>query len=89
MGFSNTKEEQAGRKPEVSAVDPAPPESVSGCSGLAYDSERVDYPVLQSSPEEPEYYLRRITRKLRHQWKPVPPGLYSGESGTRSSTVTT
>ena len=60
-GSPTQKEEQAGRKPEVSAVDLRSLQSqypdVRGW--LTIPESGIDYPVLQSSPEEPEYYLRR------------------------------
>ena len=63
-GSLGQKEEQAGRKPEVSAVDLRSLQSqypdVRGW--LTIPESGIDYPVLQSSPEEPEYYLRRDYR---------------------------
>ena len=63
-GSPGKKEEQAGRKPEVSAVDLRSLQSqypdVRGW--LTIPESGIDYPVLQSSPEEPEYYLRRDYR---------------------------
>lgn len=60
-GSPTQKEEQAGREPEVSAVDLRFLQSqypdVRGW--LTIPESGIDYPVLQSSPEEPEYYLRR------------------------------
>ena len=60
-GSLGQKEEQAGREPEVSAVDLRFLQSqypdVRGW--LTIPESGIDYPVLQSSPEEPEYYLRR------------------------------
>lgn len=57
-------DEQAGREPEVSAVDLRSLQSqypdVRGW--LTISESGIDYPVLQSSPEEPEYYLRRDYR---------------------------
>ena len=63
-GSLGQKEEQAGREPEVSAVDLRSLQSqypdVRGW--LTIPESGIDYPVLQSSPEEPEYYLRRDYR---------------------------
>ena len=63
-GSLGQKEEQAGRETEVSAVDLRSLQSqypdVRGC--LTIPESGIDYPVLQSSPEEPEYYLRRDYR---------------------------
>ena len=63
-GSPGEKEEQAGREPEVSAVDLRFLQSqypdVRGW--LTIPESGIDYPVLQSSPEEPEYYLRRDYR---------------------------
>ena len=60
-GSLGQKEEQAGRETEVSAVDLRSLQSqypdVRGW--LTIPESGIDYPVLQSSPEEPEYYLRR------------------------------
>ena len=57
-------DEQAGREPEVSAVDLRSLQSqypdVRGW--LTISESGIDYPVLQSSPEEPEYYLPRDYR---------------------------
>ena len=63
-GSPGEKEEQAGRETEVSAVDLRSLQSqypdVRGW--LTIPESGIDYPVLQSSPEEPEYYLRRDYR---------------------------
>ena len=63
-GSLGQKEEQAGRETEVSAVDLRSLQSqypdVRGW--LTIPESSIDYPVLQSSPEEPEYYLRRDYR---------------------------
>ena len=63
-GSLGQKEEQAGRETEVSAVDLRSLQSqypdVRGW--LTIPESGIDYPVLQSSPEEPEYYLRRDYR---------------------------
>ena len=63
-GSLGQKEEQAGRETEVSAVDLRSLQSqypdVRGW--LTIQESGIDYPVLQSSPEEPEYYLRRDYR---------------------------
>ena len=63
-GSLGQKEEQAGRETEVSAVDLRSLQSqypdVRGW--LTIPERGIDYPVLQSSPEEPEYYLRRDYR---------------------------
>ena len=60
-GSPGQKDEQAGREPEVSAIDLRSLQSkypdVRGW--LTIPESGIDYPVLQSSPEEPEYYLRR------------------------------
>ena len=58
------EEEQAGRELEVPAVDFRSLQSqypdVRGW--LTIPESGIDYPVLQSSPEEPEYYLPRDYR---------------------------
>ena len=63
-GSPTQKEEQAGRELEVPAVDFRSLQSqypdVRGW--LTIPESGIDYPVLQSSPEEPEYYLRRDYR---------------------------
>ena len=63
-GSLGQKEEQAGRETEVSAVDLRSLQSqypdVRGW--LTIQESGIDYPVLQSSPEEPEYYLPRDYR---------------------------
>ena len=63
-GSLGQKEEQAGRETEVSAVDLRSLQSqypdVRGW--LTIPESGIDYPVLQSSPEELEYYLRRDYR---------------------------
>ena len=60
-GSPGQKEEQAGREQEVSAIDLRSLQSkypdVRGW--LTIQEIGIDYPVLQSNPEEPEYYLRR------------------------------
>ena len=63
-GSLGQKEEQAGRETEVSAVDLRSLQSqYSDVRGwLTIPESGIDYPVLQSSPEEPEYYLRRDYR---------------------------
>ena len=63
-GSPGQKEEQAGREPEVSAVDLRSLQrqypDVRGW--LTIPEVGIDYPVMQSSREEPEYYLRRDYR---------------------------
>ena len=63
-GSPGQKDEQAGREPEVSAIDLRSLQSkypdVRGW--LTIPESGIDYPVLQSSPEDPEYYLRRDYR---------------------------
>lgn len=63
-GSPGQKDEQAGREPEVSAIDLRSLQSkypdVRGW--LTIPESGIDYPVLQSSPEEPEYYLPRDYR---------------------------
>lgn len=63
-GSPGQKEEQAGREPEVSAVDLCSLQSqypaVRGW--LTIPETGIDYPVMQSSREDPEYYLRRDYR---------------------------
>ena len=63
-GSSGQKEEQAGREPEMSAVDLCFLQSqypaVRGW--LKIPETGIDYPVMQSSREDPEYYLRRDYR---------------------------
>ena len=63
-GSPGQKEEQVGREPEVSAIDLRSLQSkypdVRGW--LTIPESGIDYPVLQSSPEDPEYYLRRDYR---------------------------
>ena len=63
-GSPGEKEEQAGRELEVPAVDFRSLQSqypdVRGW--LTIQESGIDYPVLQSSPEEPEYYLPRDYR---------------------------
>ena len=63
-GSLGQKEEQAGRETEVSAVDLRSLQSqypdVRGW--LTIPESGTDYPVPQSSPEEPEYYPRRDYR---------------------------
>ena len=58
------KDEQAGREPEVSAIDLRSLQSkypdVRGW--LTIPESGIDYPVLQSNAEDPEYYLRRDYR---------------------------
>ena len=65
-GSPGQKPEQAGREPEVSAIDLRSLQSkyLNVRGWLTIPESGIDYPVLQSSPEEPEF---------------VPPGrLYSG-----------
>ena len=63
-GSLGQKEEQAGRETEVSAVDLRSLQSqypdVRGW--LTIPESGIDYPVLQSNAEDPEYYLRRDYR---------------------------
>ena len=63
-GSPGEKEEQAGREPEVSTVDLRSIQSqypdVRGW--LTIPETGIDYSVLQSSSEDPEYYLRRDYR---------------------------
>ena len=63
-GSPGQKEEQAGRELEVSAVDLCSLQSqypaVRGW--LTIPETGIDYPVMQSSRENPEYYLRRDYR---------------------------
>lgn len=63
-GSPGEKEEQAGREPEVSAVDLRSLQhqypDVRGW--LTIPEVGIDYPVMQSSRENPEYYLRRDYR---------------------------
>lgn len=63
-GSPGEKEEQAGREPEVSDVDLRSLQhqypDVRGW--LTIQESGIDYPVLQSSPEEPEYYLPKDYR---------------------------
>lgn len=63
-GSPAQKEKQAERKPEVSAVDLRSIQSqypdVRGW--LTIPETGIDYPVLQSSSKDPEYYLRRDYR---------------------------
>ena len=63
-GSLGQKEEQAGRETEVSAVDLRSLQSQypDVRDWLTIPESGIDYPVLQSSPEEPEYYLRRDYR---------------------------
>ena len=63
-GSPGEKEEQAGREPEVSAVDlRSLQRQYPGVRGwLTIPEVGIDYPVMQSSWEEPEYYLRRDYR---------------------------
>ena len=58
-------DEQAGREPEVSAVDlRSLQRQYPGVRGwLTIPEVGIDYPVMQSSREEPEYYLRRHLRR--------------------------
>ena len=60
-GSPGEKEEQAGREPEVSAVDlRSLQRQYPGVRGwLTIPEVGIDYPVMQSSREDPEYYLRR------------------------------
>ena len=63
-GSPGQKEEQAGRELEVPAVDFRSLQSqypdVRGW--LTIQESGIDYPVLQSNVEDPEYYLRRDYR---------------------------
>ena len=63
-GSPGQKDEQAGREPEVSAIDLRSLQSkypdVRGW--LTIPESGIDYPVLQSNAEDPEYYLRRDYR---------------------------
>ena len=63
-GSPGQKTEQAGREPEVSAIDLRSLQSkypnVRGW--LTIPESGIDYPVLQSNVEDPEYYLRRDYR---------------------------
>lgn len=63
-GSPGQKPEQAGREPEVSAIDLRSLQSkypdVRGW--LTIPESGIDYPVLQSNAEDPEYYLRRDYR---------------------------
>ncbi len=63
-GSPGQKEEQAGREPEVSAVDICSLQSQypAVCGWLTIPETGIDYPVMQSSQEDPEYYLRRDYR---------------------------
>ena len=63
-GSPGEKEEQAGREPEVSAVDlRSLQRQYPGVRGwLTIPEVGIDYPVMQSSREDPEYYLRRDYR---------------------------
>lgn len=60
-GSPGQKEEQAGKEPEVSAVDLRSLQSrypdVRGW--LTIPEVGIDYPVMQSGREAPEYYLRK------------------------------
>lgn len=60
-GSPGKKEEQAGREPEVSTVDLRSLKSQypAVCGWLTIPETGIDYPVMQSSQEDPEYYLRR------------------------------
>lgn len=60
-GSPGKKEEQAGREPEVSTVDLLSLQSQypAVCGWLTIPETGIDYPVMQSSQEDPEYYLRR------------------------------
>ena len=63
-GSLGQKEEQAGREPEVSAVDLRSLQSkyLNVRGWLTIPESGIDYPVLQSNVEDPEYYLRRDYR---------------------------
>ena len=84
-GSPTQKEEQAGREPEVSAVDLRFLQSqypdVRGW--LTIPESGIDYPVLQRQPGRTGVLSAEgLPGKLRHQWKFVPPGrLYSGRIG--------
>ena len=64
-GSPGQNSEQAGREPGVSAVDLRSIQSQYPdiWGWLTIPETRIDYPVLQSSPEDPEYYLRRDYRE--------------------------
>ena len=63
-GSPGQKDEQAGREPEVSAIDLLSLQSkypdVRGW--LTIPESGINYPVLQSNVEDPEFYLRRDYR---------------------------
>ena len=63
-GSPGQKDEQAGKESEVSAIDLRSLQhqypDVRGW--LTIPEAGIDYPVMQSSREEPEYYLRRDYR---------------------------
>ncbi len=81
-GSPGEKEEQAGREPEVSAVDlRSLQRQYPGVRGwLTIPEVGIDYPVMQSSREDPEYYVRRDYRETTTSMEAlVPPGrLYFG-----------
>ena len=63
-GSPGQKPEQAGREPEVSAIDLRSLQSkyLNVRGWLTIPESGIDYPVLQSNAEDPEYYLRRDYR---------------------------
>ena len=63
-GSPGQKPEQAGREPEVSAIDLRSLQSkyLNVRGWLTIPESGIDYPVLQSNVEDPEYYLRRDYR---------------------------
>lgn len=80
-GLPGQKPEQAGREPEVSAIDLRSLQSkyLNVRGWLTIPESGIDYPVLQSNVEDPEYYLRRDCRETTTSMEVCPPGrLYSG-----------
>ena len=63
-GSPGQKPEQAGREPEVSAIDLRSLQSkyLNVRGWLTIPESGIDYLVLQSNVEDPEYYLRRDYR---------------------------
>ena len=63
-GSPGQKPEQAGREPEVSAIDIRSLQSkyLNVRGWLTIPESGIDYLVLQSNVEDPEYYLRRDYR---------------------------